>query len=120
MISVSTSSDSGGKTKLTASKVMNPPVSLSIIFVVVESWLVWAIFKYRRDDVKPGDALPDQTHGNTGLEIGLTAATTLGAGADVPVQGDVLIEFPRDTDSPARIQVSGQGTISVLAGGRTS
>jgi hypothetical protein len=59
--------------------------------------------------------------GGTGLAtLGLTAGTTLGAGADVPIQGDGLFEFPRDTDSPARIQVSGQGTITLLAGGRTS
>lgn len=59
--------------------------------------------------------------GGTGLAtLGLTAGTTLGTGADIPVQGDVLLEFPRDTDAPARIQVSGQGTITVLAGGRTS
>ncbi len=59
--------------------------------------------------------------GGTALAtLGLTAGTTLGTGADIPLQGDLLIEFPRDTDAPARIQVSGQGTITVLAGGRTS
>lgn len=52
--------------------------------------------------------------------LGLTTGTTFGTGADIPVQGDLLIEFPRDTDAPARIQVSGQGTITLLAGGRTS
>ncbi len=52
--------------------------------------------------------------------LGLTTGTTFGTGADIPVQGDLLIEFPRDADSPARIQVSGQGSITVLAGGRTS
>ena len=52
--------------------------------------------------------------------LGLTTGTTLGTGADVFVQGDFLVMFPRDTDAPARIQVSGQGGISLLAGGRTS
>lgn len=57
----------------------------------------------------------------TGLVLlGLTAGTTLGGGADLPVQGDALFEFPRDSDSPVRVQVSGQGTITVLAGGRTT
>lgn len=59
--------------------------------------------------------------GGTALAtLGLTAGTSVGAGADIPIQGDVLLEFPRDTSAPARIQVSGQGSITVLAGGRTS
>lgn len=57
----------------------------------------------------------------TGLAtLGLSPGTTYGAGADVPIQGEALFEFPRDTDSPARVQVSGQGSITVLAGGRTT
>ena len=59
--------------------------------------------------------------GGTGAAtLGLSVGTTAGSGADIPIQGDVVLEFPRDTDAPARIQVSGQGTISLLAGGRTT
>lgn len=71
--------------------------------------------------VETGDDGSVQVVGGTALAtLGLTAGTTLGAGADVAVQGEGFWQFPRDTDAPARIQVSGQGTISILAGGRTS
>lgn len=36
------------------------------VFIVVEGALVYAMFKFRE---KPGDALPEQVHGNTVLEI---------------------------------------------------
>ena len=60
------------------------------------------------------------TGGTGAATLGLSTGTTLGSGADVPISGEAFFEFPRDTDAPARVQVSGQGTISVLAGGRTS
>ncbi len=73
------------------------------------------------ESVQTGTQGSVEVVGGTALgTLGLTAATTLGTGADVPIQGDVLLEFPRDSDAPARIQVSGQGTITILAGGRTS
>lgn len=59
--------------------------------------------------------------GGTGAAtLGLTVGTTAGTGADIPIQGDALLQFPRDTDAPARIQISGQGSITIMAGGRTS
>lgn len=58
--------------------------------------------------------------GTGAATLGLTVGTTAGTGADVPINGEALFEFPRDTSAPNRIQVSGQGTITILAGGRTS
>ncbi len=43
----------------------------AVVFVVVEGLLVWTVLRYRR---RPTDTLPPQTHGNTYLEIGWTAA----------------------------------------------
>jgi cytochrome c oxidase subunit 2 len=51
-------------------------ILLLIIFVVVESALVWVLFRFRKDDAKRGDPLPDQVHGNTKIEVFLTLATT--------------------------------------------
>jgi len=47
------------------------------IFVVIEGVLVWVLFRFRKEDAKRGDPLPDQVHGNTRIEVGLTLATTL-------------------------------------------
>lgn len=49
---------------------------LLAIFVAVEGFLVWTMFRYRKEDAKPGDDLPEQVHGNTTVEVGLTLATT--------------------------------------------
>ena len=43
-------------------------VVATIIFVLVEALIVWAVFRYRRRD----DALPPQFHGNNLLEVGWT------------------------------------------------
>lgn len=51
-----------------------------------------------------------------GFPIGLRA---VGAGADIPVYGTWLQEFPPYPSSPARIQVSGIGNFTVLAAGRS-
>ena len=44
------------------------------VFIVVEGILIYAAVKFRR---KPGDPDPEQTHGNTPLEIGWTVAPAL-------------------------------------------
>lgn len=62
-----------------------------------------------------------QIIGGSGLAtLGFSTGTTAGAGADIPIDGESILRFPRDTSAPARVQVSGQGTISLMAGGRTS
>lgn len=57
--------------------------------------------------------------GGTGASVLGFAGTpsAQGAGSDVDVQGLFINEFPRSV-SPARVQVSGVGSISVVAGGR--
>jgi cytochrome c oxidase subunit 2 len=45
-----------------------------LVFIVVEGILIYAAIKFRR---KPGDPDPEQTHGNTPLEIGWTVAPAL-------------------------------------------
>jgi cytochrome c oxidase subunit 2 len=52
-------------------------VLLLSIFVVVEGVLIWVLFRFRQEDVTVGDPLPEQTHGNNAVEIGLTLATTV-------------------------------------------
>ncbi len=43
------------------------------VFIVVEGALIYVLIRYRR---RRGDALPPQTHGHLGLEIGWTIAPT--------------------------------------------
>ncbi len=50
---------------------------LLAIFVLVEGALIWVLFRFRKEDARPGDPLPEQVHGNTKIEVGLTVATTL-------------------------------------------
>ena len=45
------------------------------IFVAIEGFLVYTLFRFRTDE--PKSELPDQVHGHTGLEIGFTVATTM-------------------------------------------
>jgi cytochrome c oxidase subunit 2 len=47
------------------------------VFILVVGVLVWVLFRFRRDDAKPGSPLPEQVHGKTAVEIGLTLATTV-------------------------------------------
>lgn len=49
-------------------------VVMAIVFVVVEGVLVYAIFRFRR---KSADEMPEQSHGNTRLEIAWTIAPVL-------------------------------------------
>lgn len=44
-------------------------VAAAVVFGVVAVWLLWSIVRYRRRD----DRLPEQTHGNTRLELLWTA-----------------------------------------------
>ena len=61
------------------------------------------------------------TGGTAATLLGLSGTpSATGSGADVRVLGTYLTEFPRTTDAPARVQVSGSATISVVAAGRTS
>ena len=54
-----------------------------VIFVVVESLLIYAVLRFRR---RPGDdSLPEQVHGNTAMEIGWTL---------IPVVIVVMLTFP--------------------------
>jgi cytochrome c oxidase subunit 2 len=50
---------------------------LLAIFAVVEGVLVWVLFRCRRDDARHVGPLPEQTHGKTAVEVGLTLATTV-------------------------------------------
>lgn len=45
----------------------------TIVFVLVEAWLIYTIVRYRRR----GDARPEQVHGNTTLEIAWTVLPAL-------------------------------------------
>ncbi len=49
-------------------------VAAAVVFVLVEGILVLAAVRFRR---KPSDGLPTQTHGNSRLEIGWTAAPAI-------------------------------------------
>ncbi len=56
----------------------------------------------------------------TPVAIPFPTTTAYGTGSHMTVQGNLLVEFPPYPDAPQRVEVSGQGTISVLAAGRSS
>lgn len=58
--------------------------------------------------------------GSALTRLGLAAGTTFGSGQDVDVYGTFMNEFPPYPIAPARIQISGVASISVVAAGRTS
>jgi len=60
------------------------------------------------------------TGGSGAVQLGLSGLSDVGAGADVPVFGTFMCEFPRYPNAPARIQVSGVGGISLIAAGKTT
>lgn len=66
------------------------------------------------------DAEIEVTGGTGAATLGLAGLSGRGAGADVRVLGTLLSEFPRTAAAPARVQVSGTGTLTIVAGGRTS
>ncbi len=60
------------------------------------------------------------TGGTGAATLGLTGASALGSGADVPVWGTFLVEFGNYPNVPSRIQISGIANVSLVAAGRTS
>lgn len=69
------------------------------------------------------DGAVEVVSGTASAKLGLTNGTTAhGAGADVPANGTLMIEFPSygDPATPTRIQFSGTATLDVVAGGRSS
>ena len=67
----------------------------TVVFLGVEGFIVYSIFRYRRRD----DRLPSQTHGNTLVEIIWTAIPTV----------IVLILFTLSVVTLARVEAAGCG-----------
>lgn len=59
------------------------------------------------------------TGGSGAATLGLTGLTAVGTGADVRINGTLLLEFDQQA-APARVQVSGNATLRLLAAGRSS
>lgn len=77
----------------------------TIVFFLVEGALVWAIFRFRG---KPGDAEPEQTHGNALLEIVWTAIPALIlVFIAVPTIQVIFKTSETPTDNPLVIEVIG-------------
>jgi cytochrome c oxidase subunit 2 len=78
----------------------------AIVFIGVEGFLLYAIFRYRR---KPGDdVLPEQLHGNNTVEIIWTAIPTVIVFTLFTFSMITLGEIERTSDDPGvRIQVDG-------------
>lgn len=60
------------------------------------------------------------TGGSAATPLGLAGKSGVGAGADVRVDGIILLTPGRGTDAPSRIQASGQAQFTVIAAGRMS
>jgi hypothetical protein len=58
--------------------------------------------------------------GTTPAQIPFPVTQAFAQGSHLTVQGNFLAEFPQYPDAPRRVEVSGQGSISVLAAGRSS
>jgi hypothetical protein len=52
--------------------------------------------------------------------IPFTTVLATGNGSILPVAGTLLVEFPPYPNCPSRVEVSGVGSITVLAAGRTT
>lgn len=75
------------------------------------------------EGVLTGAAGTVTTTGGTGAAaIGLGAASAVGDGEDIGINGLFLSEFVRrdSTFTPTRIQVSGSASLTIVAGGRTT
>ncbi|MEI2699875.1 MAG: cytochrome c oxidase subunit II [Microthrixaceae bacterium] len=83
-------------------------VIAGLVFVLVEVGIVWLVARFRRtaDDVDGVDE-PDQTHGNTKLEVGwtLVPAVLLAVLAVFNVQGILAMD---DATDPLEVTVIGQ------------
>jgi cytochrome c oxidase subunit 2 len=82
--------------------VLGPAIA---IFVVVEAVLVYALFRFRQ---RRGDALPQQVHGNTRLEIAWTIAPAiLLIVIAVPTIGSIINLGREPADDALRVNVTG-------------
>lgn len=77
----------------------------TIVFFLVEGALVWALFRFRG---KPGDAEPEQNHGNTMLEVVWTAIpAVILVFIAVPTIQVIFKTAETPTDNPLVIEVTG-------------
>lgn len=77
----------------------------TLVFVLVEGALIWAIFKFRG---RPNDAEPAQVHGNTTLEIVWTLIPALIlAMIAVPTVRAIFKNNEIPTDNPLEVRVVG-------------
>lgn len=56
----------------------------------------------------------------TPAAIPFPTTSAYATGAHIPIQGLFVAEFPPYPNAPKRVEVSGQGTLSILAAGRTA
>jgi len=57
--------------------------------------------------------------GGTGMaQLGFSVGETLGSGELIKFNGLLMIEFPRNENAPKSLQVSGNGALSAVVGGR--
>ncbi|HEU4698734.1 MAG TPA: cytochrome c oxidase subunit II [Gemmatimonadales bacterium] len=77
----------------------------TVVFVLVEGALIYVIFRYRG---KPDDPEPEQTHGNTTLEIVWTMVPAIIlAMIAVPTVKAIFVENSVPTNNPLTVQVIG-------------
>jgi cytochrome c oxidase subunit 2 len=76
----------------------------ALVFVGVEGFLIYAVFRYRRRD----DRLPEQHHGNTKVEIVWTVIPTVIVLILFVTSMFTLGNISARSDDPIRIEVEGQ------------
>ena len=80
--------------------------AVAVVFVLVGGWLVYTVIRFRR---RPGQGIPEQTHGDTKLEIAWTLipALLLAAVAVPTVTAQFYITEPPAGQDQMRIEVRG-------------
>lgn len=73
------------------------------IFIVVEGLLLYAVLRYRQ---RPGrEALPQQVHGNTRLEVGWTIVPSLILAVIAIPTISTIVDLSRKPDNPLEVRV---------------
>lgn len=81
----------------------------AVVFVLVEVGVLYVVWRFRkRKDESDDDALPEQVHGNTKLEIGWTALPAVILAFLAVATVGTILDLAEEPDDALRVRVVGQ------------
>ena len=93
----------------TIDNLVNPVfIVAGVVFLAVEGGLIFMIMKFRRREDDDPDELPDQTHGNTALEIGWTILPAVLLAFISVATVATLFDLADEPDDAMEVRVVGQ------------